>query len=502
MTQPPPTLRVSAPEQPGQASAAAASAAAASGGDEPTLRLSDLVSALSAALDVTEGQPQGHAARTCLIAMRIATDLRLAAPDRSALFYASQLKDLGCSSNAARIAQLFGGDDRDLKKDFKTTDWARLGESIKYTSKHALRHGTLKERVTRATRLGLAGPSAGRQLVATRCERGAAISRLFGVPEASSEAIYHLDEHWDGRGHPHGTKRQNVPLLARVLCLAQTLEVYVAAGGVDAGMTVVRERSGRWFDPEVARAALTLANQTNFWAEAYTADPFARWPTSSRRSTRLAADPERIDDIAVGFAQVVDAKSPWTRRHCEGVRELATAIARRQGLPAVEVRQIERAALLHDVGKLGVSNAVLDKPGRLDDGEFKEMRLHADHTHEILGRIRGLGELAEVAAGHHEKLDGTGYHRGLVGDAIHPHSRILAVADMAEAMTAERPYRDTMPVEKVLSILEEESRRALCPAAVEALREHLETGAFTPSKWSADPEPAAEPTAPGLAFAA
>ncbi len=499
MTKSPPTPNETAA---GLSAGNSPNTALSSATDEPTLRLSDLVSALSAALDVTEGQPQGHAARTCLIAMRIASDLQLAAPDCSALFYASQLKDLGCSSNAARIANLFGGDDRDIKKDFKTTDWARLSESIKYTSKHALRGGTLKERMTRATRLGISGSSTGRQMVAVRCERVAAISRLFGVPEATAEAIYHLDEHWDGRGHPHGTKRHGVPLLARILCLAQTLEVYVATRGVEAGMDVVRERSGRWFDPEVADAALALSNQTNFWAEAYTADPFAALSDLEPPDHRLVADAQRIDDIALGFAQVVDAKSPWTRRHSEGVRELATAIARRQGLPADEIRQIERAALLHDIGKLGVSNAILDKPGRLDDAEFKEMRLHADHTFEILGRIRGLGELAEVAAGHHEKLDGTGYHRGLVGDAIHPHSRILAVADMAEAMTAERPYRDTMPIEKVLSILEAEARHAICPAAVEVLREHLETGAFTPSKWSAEPEPAAEPASPGLAFAA
>ena len=259
-------------------------------------------------------------------------------------------------------------------------------------------------------------------------------------------------------------------------------------------MDMLRSRRGRWFDPEVTDAAFGLENQANFWADAYTANPFAALSDLEPADTRLLADEQRIDDIALGFAQVVDAKSPWTRRHSEGVRELAVGIARRQGLPEVEVRQIHRAALLHDIGKLGVSNAVLDKPGKLDDSEFQQMRQHAAYTHEILGRVRGLGELAEVAAGHHEKLDGTGYHRGLVGDAIHPHSRILAVADMCEAMTAERPYRSTMPEEKVLSILEAESKTAVCGDAVAGLKEHLNTVGFTPSVWSEELEPAAKPT--------
>ena len=468
---------------------------AAAGEALPVLRLADLVAALSAALDVTEGQPQGHAARTCLIAMRIAGELKLAAPDHSALFYASQLKDLGCSSNAARVANMFEGDDRDIKRDFKTTDWTRLGENLRYTTRHAFHGGSIARRVGRAARIGVAGTSASRQMVAIRCERGAAISRLFGVPDASADAIYHLDEHWDGRGHPHGTKRQAIPLLARILCLAQTLEVFIAQGGVGAGMDMLRQRSGRWFDPEVAEVALSFENQTNFWADAYTADPFSALADLEPPEVRIHADAQRVDDIAVGFAQVVDAKSPWTRRHSEGVRELAVGIARVQGLPEAEVRQIDRAALLHDIGKLGVSNAILDKPGKLDDREFGAMRRHSAYTHEILGRIDGLGELAEAAAGHHEKLDGTGYHRGLVGEAIHPHSRILAVADMCEAMTAERPYRQTMPMERVLGILDAEARHAICGDAVAGLREHLDGSAFQPSVWSAQLEPPAAPTA-------
>ncbi|BAM03927.1 HD-GYP domain-containing protein [Phycisphaera mikurensis] len=476
------------PTPPGGAGAPDAASAPA-----PTIRLADLVSALSAALDVTEGQPQGHSARTCLIAMQIASELHLSVEEHSALFYASQLKDLGCSSNAARIANLFGGDDRGIKRDFKTVDWARLGESIKYTTRHAFGSGTMIEKIGRAARIGAAGPAAGREMISIRCERGAAISRLFGVPEATSEAIYALDEHWDGRGHPHGTRREAIPLLARVLGLAQTLEVFVAAHGVGAGMDMLRRRRGHWFDPTIADVALRLENQTNFWSGVYTADPFAALVDLEPPEKRLLADDARIDDIAIGFAQVVDAKSPWTRRHSEGVEELAVGIARHQGLPAAEVRQVRRAALLHDVGKLGVSNTILDKPGKLDDAEFREMRQHAAFTHQILGRVRGLGDLSEVAAGHHEKLDGTGYHRGLVGDAIHPHSRILAVADMYEAMTAERPYRATMPREKVLSILEAEARTAVCGGAVEGLRGHLDRHGFEPSTWSAEPEPAAAP---------
>lgn len=462
-----------------------------------SIRLAEVVSALSAALDVTEGLPQGHSVRTCMISMKIAETLGLPAVDRSDLFYSSQLKDLGCSSNAARVAHLFDGDDQDLKRDFKTTDWSRLGDQLRYTTRHALAHGSVLTKFGRVARLGVHGSRAGREMVAIRCERGAAIARLFGVSEAAADAIYFLDEHWDGRGHPHGASRTQVPLLARVLCLAQTLEVFVAANGVESGMRMIRHRRGRWFDPTVADAALSLENHAAFWAGIYTSDPFESVSDLEPFDLRQLATHERIDNIARGFAQVVDAKSPWTRRHSEGVRELAVGIARRQGLAENEVRQIERAALLHDVGKLGVSNAILDKPGSLTDQEFTAMRRHAGYTHDILGRIRGLGDLAEVAAGHHEKLDGTGYHRGLVGDAIHPHSRILAVADMCEAMTAQRPYRATMPLKKVIAILDAETRSAVCGEAVAALKEHLDAEPFEPSTWSATlaPPPVVSPDA-------
>jgi HD-GYP domain-containing protein (c-di-GMP phosphodiesterase class II) len=139
------------------------------------------------------------------------------------------------------------------------------------------------------------------------------------------------------------------------------------------------------------------------------------------------------------------------------------------GFSPLALRDLRRAALLHDIGKLGVSNLVLDKPGKLTDEELAAVRRHPEWTEQILRRVSRFDELASAAAAHHEKLDGTGYHRGLHGDVLGSTARILAVADIFEAMTAERPYRAAMPAEQALDLMRGDVGSKLCPDAFEAL---------------------------------
>jgi putative nucleotidyltransferase with HDIG domain len=166
---------------------------------------------------------------------------------------------------------------------------------------------------------------------------------------------------------------------------------------------------------------------------------------------------------------VIDAKSPFTYRHSERVAEIAVSAGEALGLTPLALRDLRRAALLHDIGKLGVSNRTLDKPGRLTVEELAVVRRHPEWTEEILGRVSRFDELAAVAAAHHERLDGSGYHRGVRGRALGRGARILAVADVFEAMTAERPYRAALPVEQALELMEREVPAKLCPDAFAAL---------------------------------
>jgi putative nucleotidyltransferase with HDIG domain len=184
----------------------------------------------------------------------------------------------------------------------------------------------------------------------------------------------------------------------------------------------------------------------------------------------MFADESDLDQIAEAFAWVIDAKSPWTYRHSHGVADAAGAIGRLLGLSAPERRVLRRSALLHDVGKLSVSNLILDKPDKLTDAEFSVMRGHPKHTFEILNRLSCFRSLAEDAASHHERLDGAGYHRGLGACDLTRWARILSVADISDALRGSRPYRPGLPVDRVLDIMSRQVGTALDPECFAAIR--------------------------------
>jgi putative nucleotidyltransferase with HDIG domain len=460
-----------------------------------TVKLSDVLSGMSFALDLTEGQPQGHAARSCLIGMRLAEALRLSAAERSDLFYALLMKDAGCSSNAARVSQLFGGNDQDAKRGLWERDWRNWREKIAYALEYTEPDGTLVERLRRFAALALAGPSSQRELFEIRCDRGANIARALGVSEATAVAIRSMDEHWDGGGYPEGLRRDDIPLYARIVGLSQVAEIFWARGGPDAAVDVVRERRARWFDPELVKLFCALGTGDRVWAD-LRAEPVAATIAAAEPIERvIAADEARLDRIAHAFALVVDAKSTFTYQHSDRVAAISDAIAAEMGLsPPARVR-LRRAALLHDIGKLSVPNRILDKPGKLEAEEWEVVRRHPHFTYEILSRVPVFSEFAYDASCHHERIDGRGYHRGVPGEALSQTARILAAADIFDALSAARPYRGPMPLDQVLAIISEGRGTQLCPTTVDALLAATAKGTtFLPSQPAI---PAAEIATPG-----
>ncbi|HEY6761320.1 MAG TPA: HD-GYP domain-containing protein, partial [Baekduia sp.] len=247
-------------------------------------------------------------------------------------------------------------------------------------------------------------------------------------------------------------------------------EVYWQEGGGAAGAcAVARDRRGTWFDPLLVDALCATEGDHAFWASLER----PRVATLEPGDRVLHTDAAGLDRIAAAFAGIVDAKTPYTARHSEGVAEIAVRVAARLGFDADALRELRRAGLLHDIGKLGVSNRILDKPGKLDAGEWATMRRHPTWTLEILRRIPAFADLAEVAANHHEKLDGSGYGRGLAAPDLTRPARILAVADIAEALTADRPYRGPLPADEVLAIMRRDAGTTLDPEAFAALEELL-----------------------------
>jgi HD-GYP domain-containing protein (c-di-GMP phosphodiesterase class II) len=449
------------------------------------IKLSEVISALSYALDITEGQPKGHAARSCMLGMRLAKELKLGAVESSALFYALLLKDLGCSSNAGRMCYLFGSDDRAIKRDFKTSDTSTLAGTIDYVARSVAEHGSLIDKAKHFARVAMAGSKEANALIDLRCERGAKIARELEFPELTAKAILSLDEHWDGHGHPDGLKGEQIPLLARILNISQTIEVFLREYGLPAACEMVAQRSGTWFDPELATLFLKVKDDSAFWNSFNNSSPSDAAAAFEPQDATLTADAALLDRIAEGFSQVIDAKSPWTYRHSEGVARIAAGIAEVMDFSSDEVRYIRRAALVHDVGKLGISNLILDKPGKLTPEEITEMRKHPAYTHQILSQVEGFKDLAELAAAHHEQLDGHGYHRGLDASQLSTPARILAVADIYEALTAKRPYRQDLTTEEVSTIMRKKLGWGICPVVHEALGVYVIRSGYAPMKLAA-----------------
>ena len=441
---------------------------------DAAFRLSEVLSALSCALDITEGQPPGHAVRTCLIGMRVAERAGVPLEDRGALFYALLLKDLGCSSNAARLCSLFGADDRALKREHRLTDWSRPMRGLAYALRNAVPDASPMGRALRVASMLVHEQGSGREMTQTRCDRGADIAGTLGFARATREAIRTLDEHWDGNGLPEGLSGDAIPLLGRVVGLAQTAEVFASTFGVEAAVEVVVQRRGRWFDPALVDAFRSLADDDEFWARVLGRSPERYLSELEPADQVLVADEDRLDDIARAFARVIDAKSPYTYLHSERVAELAVTIGRRLHFTDVQLRDLRRAGLLHDIGKLGVSTLILDKPDRLTERERAEIRVHPAYTQRILERVTAFAGIVQVASAHHERLDGKGYHLGLTGERLSPMSRALAVADVYEATTADRPYRKGLPRREAIAILRKLAGTALCPSSVEALASELD----------------------------
>jgi HD-GYP domain-containing protein (c-di-GMP phosphodiesterase class II) len=417
----------------------------------PHVRLAELLGALSHALDMTEGQPAGHCARCCWIGIHIGREIGLADEQLWELYYTLLLKDLGCSSNAARICQLYLTDDLAFKHDFKYVDGS-LPQALRFVLSHTGLKAGLAERFRAIVKVLQTGGLA-QELIETRCHRGADIARKMRFSEGVALGIQNLDEHWDGGGLPLRLRGEAIPVYSRIALLAQVIDVFQYSSDPANARTEIKNRSGSWFDPTLVDAFERVADNPDFWETLRAPDLeqalYALEPARQMKDV----DEDFLDDIAAAFAQVVDSKSPYTSGHSERVTLFADMIAEQLGLSPEKRRWLKRAALLHDIGKLGVSNSILDKPGKLDEDEWAAMKQHAAYSEAILSRIAAFSDLAPIAGAHHERLDGKGYPRGLQGDEIVFETRIITTADIFDALTADRPYRPAMPISKALAIM-------------------------------------------------
>ncbi|CAN7182600.1 HD-GYP domain-containing protein [Neorhizobium sp. LjRoot104] len=429
---------------------------------------SELLNALSYALDLTEGQPAGHGIRCAWIGMHIGREIGIPADELTDLYYTLLLKDIGCSSNAARICNLFLTDDIEFKRGIKTVDES-LPQVLRFVLSHTGMKAGLAERFRALITTFKESGTIARELVEIRCQRGADIVRRMRFSEAVATGILDLDEHWNGKGQPEGLRGEAISLYARIALITQVADVFHTSAGAESARREVIRRAGTWFDPVLVDAFKTVSAASGFWTALTAPDLAERLAANFGDDGAYLVDDDYLDDVAAAFADVVDSKSPFTAGHSRRVALFTDMIAEELGMPEEERRYLRRAALLHDIGKLGVSNQILDKPGKLDEAEFAVIRSHPGLGEDILSKISAFRELARLAGAHHERLDGRGYPRGLTGEAICPLTRILTAADIFDALTADRPYRAAMPVSKALDIMAQDIGMAIDPVCHAAL---------------------------------
>ena len=412
------------------------------------VRLAELVAALSLGVDLGFGQPMEHVLRECTIALRLAERLRLDDAERSTVYYTALLVNVGCHADAHEQAKWFGDDIA-----FKSGKYKYAGPSIRGVAAAVSLIGKGNPPLHRF-RVGLELAISGRHDLDGMIARHSALARglaeRLGLPDAVQDAVGASYEQWDGKGWPGAVAGEDIPAAARLSQFAEYVEVAHRVGGVAAALELAERRSGSQFDPELAGALradpeeiLGGLDSAHTWSAVIDAEP----------SLRVTLTDDDFDRALLAVADFVDLKSPYTLGHARAVAELAAATAEQLGLPQDEVDTLRRAGLVHDLGRLGVSNAIWDKPGPLGAGEWERIRLHPYLTERMLHQSASLAPLGAIAVQHRERLDGSGYPKGLSGGGISRPARILGAVDAYRSMREPRPHRPPLKAEEAAAEL-------------------------------------------------
>lgn len=390
-----------------------------------------------------------HVLRQCMIALRLGEHIGLDEDERSVVYYTALLVNVGCHADAHEQAKWFG-DDIELKSNKYDHEF----RSLRAAAASIRLVGSGNPPLHRF-RVGLELAVSGHRDLSGMIERHAALARALaeqlGLSEAVQAAVGSSYEQWDGRGWPGEVGGEEVPIAARLAQLAEFVEVAQRIGGVDAVMALADKRAGSQFDPNLC-AILRMEPEKILDG----LDSGHTWETviSSEPSLGVILSGDEFDVALAAIADFVDLKSPYTLGHARAVSKLAAAAGRQLGLPTDEVQLLGRAGLVNGLGRLGVSNAIWDKPGPLGAGEWERVRMYPYLTERMLHQSEALAPLGAIAVQHRERLDGSGYPRGLSGAAISQHARILGAVDAYQSMCEPRPFRPALTAHAAAAELE------------------------------------------------
>ncbi|MGH7427035.1 MAG: HD-GYP domain-containing protein [Candidatus Methylomirabilaceae bacterium] len=421
---------------------------------EGELRLTELLAVLSFATDLGVGSPPGNQLLVTCVAMRFGRSLSLDDETLRELLSVALLRWIGCTSHAHELATYFD-DEIAAQRRGAFLDFASPREMMTEAVRHAGKGRPPLRRLGTVTRVLAAGPRIAASSYRASCEVGAKLAVEIGLEEAVQRSLGTVFERWDGKGWPNGMVGNEIPLSARIVNVAHDAVNFAGEHGLDDALGVLRERSGSAHDPALVssfcREAASLmqeAEEQASWEQLLEYEP----------SPADVVPADRINDALRAIADFADLKDPHTVGHSRGVAELADAGAKLLGLPADDVELVRRSALLHDLGRVGVPNGIWEKRTRLTEQEWERVRLHAYFAERATARCAALAPYGELAALHHERLDGSGYHRGISAAQLGTPARLLAAADAYHAMTEERAHRPALDDATAKTRLREEVR--------------------------------------------
>jgi HD-GYP domain-containing protein (c-di-GMP phosphodiesterase class II)/DNA-binding CsgD family transcriptional regulator len=438
--------------------------AARAGGAGPPVRLSELVAAISFSSDLGLGQPMEHVLRSCLIALRLADRLGLSDEERRETYWVTLLATV-CTGESFELAQVFG-DDIAFRAGVYHVGPSQLSQMLYIMGRAGSGGRPAGSRVRAASGVVASGGKSVEAMFLAHCALTGRVADRLGLDPGVAQALASTFARWDGKGIPRGVGEDTVPTSARLMQLADFVEVYHRLNGVDGAVEMARTNAGKLFSPQLAATFVQdapgiLADvEDATWDRVIEAEPLPRPPLSE----------EEFEGVLEVMADIADLKSPWFSGHSRGVADLAARAARAAGIPAKDVVTLRRAGLVHDLGRTAIPNSIWDRREPLREGDRDRIRLHAYYTERMLRRPVALAGLAAVAASHHERLDGSGYHRGIRGADIPLLGRYLAAADVYHAMLEARPHRPAFDPKSAAQHLAAEAREGrLDGAAVDAV---------------------------------
>lgn len=416
------------------------------------VRAAEVIGAACLATDLGMGFPFEHGIEATLVSSRLARLLDVDTKTEAEVFYVSLLMYLGCNVDSEPNLRVFGGSElENITPHQFGTDFEMLRGVVRALPDPDA--GTLTRSYQVLSRLPKARTFRGTHFE-SMCEVAVVLSDRLGAPDDVSQMFNVLTERWDGKSVLGRAEGDAVPAALRIVHVARDGAFQNLLGGVDHAAAVISERAGGAFDPEIARTFVDNAPDLLAPGEGSVWDDFLALEPKPHRM--LGTDD--FDRSLAALADFADMVSPRMSGHSQGVAELTAAAADLAGYHPADADRIRRAALVHDIGRSAVHPRIWQKPGPLSADEWEQVRLHPYHTSRVLAPSQPLQGLADLACCHHEKVDGTGYHRGVPAAALDPGARLLAAADAFHAMAEPRHHRDPLPIDEAAALLAAQAR--------------------------------------------